>query len=140
MTTVLISLAFIAMVVVLYFYHLAGMTHPENKAVREGLEQSVAVGILNYLEGHHLTSTHRWLGTEQHCQDHDRDFMKSIMPWMYEEARKVAWAARSPLALWRFCCFCAVYSAIWIKVRVRPSAWDLRYLAGAELPLLRRAA
>ena len=140
MITLLLPFAGIPILLLLYLFYLMGITRPENKAIREGLEQTFAVNILKHLEGRHITSTHDRLPSIRDRRDHDRDFMQAIMPWMFEEAQNVTRASRRPLALWRFGTFCAVYFAIWMKVRVRPSAWDLRYLAGAELPLLRRPA
>ncbi len=65
--------------------------------------------------------------------------MRSVMPMLFEEARKVTLAARSPVPILHFGLFCLSYSLLWIKVRWRADTKDLRYLVGAELPLLRRS-
>ena len=140
MITVLVTLVFgIAALLAFYIHRLAELTHPENESLRESLKDSCAGAVLKEIEGR-AHAAYFQIFTERERREFCFDFMRSVMPMLFEEAQKVALATRSPMAILHFGLFCLSYSLVWIKFRLRADTEDLRYLVGAELPLLRRSA
>ena len=122
----------------LYLHRLAQHTQPKNESLRALLKDSCAGAVLKEIEGRAHAANFRIYSAGER-RDFCFDFMRSVMPILFQEARKVALATRSPVAISHFGLFCLSYSLVWIKVRLRADTEDLRYLVGAELPLLRRS-
>ncbi|MEE8585465.1 MAG: hypothetical protein V3T83_11495 [Acidobacteriota bacterium] len=101
MITVLMSLVFIAMVLALYIYNLARLTHPDNAALRESLKDSCAIALLREMEGSTRAKTYMGVFGKMR-QEYERTFVQRMMPLLLGEARKVTLAARSPLAVFYF--------------------------------------
>ncbi len=139
MAIIVVMLIVLPMWVMLYLHRLAQLTRPENESLRESLKDSCAGAVLKEINGRAHAACFR-IFTAHERREFCFDFMRSVMPMLFEEARKVALAARSPVAISHFGLFCLSYSLVWIKVRLRADTEDLRYLVGAELPLLRRSA
>lgn len=137
--TVVFSLAvFLLMLAATYFHRLAELTHPQHVELRKGLEQTCAVGVLNQIEDR-SQSVYRRVFDKRQFRRYSYDFMRSVMPMMLREAQRATLESRSAAAAWHFGLFCIVYGAVWVKVRLAAHTEDFRYLAGAELPLLRSA-
>jgi len=138
----LITIAFTLAAVLLmltatYLHRLAELTRPVHAAKRRGLEQSCAVGVLKQIDDPSQAVYRRYFSKREFRQ-YSYDFMRSAMPLMFDEAQRAMLASRSLLAALHFGFFCLAYGGVWVKVGWRAHTEDLRYLAGAELPLLRR--